>query len=387
VTAIALDARSQEARRGAEFALVRLLDPVGLTLIRRRLAAAAAPAGQTDKRFEVQSLIGDVASYGAAARDAGPLVVRYLDSSYHPDLRAAAALAVGRIDYRASTGALMALQPEFADDWLIAYNAAESLGRLRAAEARPLLERLRREHWHSGVRNNAERALNAIVGGAFARAGTSNDTEPHSVRDTFGEEYVYFGGLRHGADGAARCSADGLGRSSAATDGSAAIPWPSENPVEVAFDPIPQVRTIEIRRRLSQSHAPGRLQAILPVRSGHLVAFNGGEFGGGLHFVPKSGPPLPLLHAPVWFMWTMDGRLYAATGLSHGVLDSGELVVVSLDRLTVDRAVRLPAHPDRLIALNDRSVLLSTPAGAVGVSWDGRLYDAARHPFCRSRGG
>lgn len=385
VAAIALTAASQEARRGAEFALVRLRDPLGLTLSRRRLAALAAPAGRNDAFYEVRSLIGDIAAYGPAARDAGPLIARYLHPSYHADLRATAALAAGGIGDTSSVRALMALQPELTDDWLIAYNAAESLGRLRAAEARPLLERLRRGHWHRGVRHNAERALQAIAGGAFARKGIASDPQPYLVaKGADGEEYVYFGDLRYAADEATRCRPDGIPRRRVPTDDLADLPWPESGAAEIVFEAPSDARAGQIRARISETQAAGRLQSAIRVRGGHLIAFNGGEFGGGLLFLPESGSARSLLHAPVQFMWRMGGRLYVATGIAHGVLDSGDVAVVDPDRLTVERTIRLPAHPDRLLAVGGSSVVVGTAAGAVGISVDGTLHEAGAHAFCGS---
>ena len=130
----------------------------------------------------------------------------YLGAAYDEDLRADAALALGRIDAREAVPALLALAPDLADDWVLAYNVAESLGRLRATGARPLLERLARDYWHRGVRNNATRALNAIAGGAFASyAGAAADDPPYAgSRGENDEELAYLGDLRFAGDDASR---------------------------------------------------------------------------------------------------------------------------------------------------------------------------------------
>ena len=163
--------------------------------LQRRLAAVRPDAAIGDGRWTASSLIGQIARYGAAARASGPAITPYLGASQDEDLRANAALALGRIDARAAVPALRALAPALSDDWLLAYNVAESLGRLRAEAARPLLEGLAREHWHRGVRRNAARALGALSGGPSpcppARSGA-----PIPIRAAPWRGILYVGGLR-----------------------------------------------------------------------------------------------------------------------------------------------------------------------------------------------
>ena len=383
---LARNARSEDARWGAIWELVQLTHPAGLAPIQRQLESLPADAALThDSTWDVRNLIGAIGRYGEAGRASGPSIARYLDRRYEEDLRADAALALGQVQDASSIPALLATAPDLSDDWLLAYNVAESLGRLRAVEGRPLLERLAAEHWHRGVRNNAARGLNAVTGGAFARPDFSGDTAPYATeRDERGQEILYFGHLRYAGDDDARwCRPDEEGESSIlALDPVGAIRWPGHGWRDIEFGAVDADTSAEVRQHIPITQVQGYVTASLPTRFGDLVAFNGGEFGGGLFYVPDRGSARALFEEPVAFAWQMSGKLYVAAGLAHLFLDLGHIYVIDPARLRIERVIRLPASPRRMSVSDRRAVIVQTGEGDIAIGERGRLFDPERLGDC-----
>jgi HEAT repeat protein len=375
------------ARDAAVYALARLRHPAALPGLRRELDGISENDRDSDREWQTRMLIESIAAYGEAARGAGPAMAPYLDGRHDPDLRAEAALGLGQVGDRSSIAALMATAPDLRDDWLLAYNVAESLGRLRATQARSLLEGLQLQYWHRGVRNNAARALNMIAGGRFARPDVAEDGRAYPVpRDEQGNEYLYMGDLRYAGDDASRwCSLSGDERRIALSqDPVGEIVWPSRGGATLKPGGVDDARQVEIRREIPVRQVQGRVVTVLPVRSDRLVGFNGGEFGGGLYHLPRRGPARALLGEPVVAAWLMGGKLYVAAGLAHLVLDQGHLYVIDPRRLRVERTIRLPASPWRLAVSSHGAVIVETREGHVAIREDGRLIDPGRIGDCAS---
>ena len=359
---LAEHARSDAVRVAAENMLASLSHPAALAPLQRRLAVLRPDAAIEGGRWRAASLIRQIARYGAAARASGPAIMLYLGAAQDEDLRADAALALGRIDSRAAVPALLALAPALPDDWLLAYNVAESLGRLRAEAARSLLERLAREHWHRGVRRNAARALSALSGGPFAiPAEPGSGVLYPNPRSVDGQEFVYIGDLRFAGDDATR-----------------ACPRLARMPGVVAGAEAGEA----LRRRIPNALARGEVKFVLQVNRGALVGLDGGEFGGGIVLLRDRGSPRALTDEPVAFAWRMGRRLYVAAGLAHLGLDRGHLYVVDLARLRIQRTIRLPASPRALHAAPGGAAVIDTAAGQVAVGPDGRLIDSGRIDGC-----
>jgi len=378
-------APSAEARDAVVHTLAQLRHPSALEPLQRRLADLPTErALRREGEWDAHDLIATLAAYGEAARASGPAIARYLGSRHDRDLRAEAALALGQVGDRSSIASLAATSADLDDDWLLAYNVTESLGRLRAEETRTLLERLQRQHWHRGVRNNAARALNAVGGGPFERADAPGDGAPYRApSDDEGNELLYFGGLRFTGDQPSVCQGEFDERHvNLSRDPIGRIAWPARGGAEIRLEPLEGPRARELRRRVPVRQVQGQVQAVLPRRGGELIAFNGGEFGGGLFHVPARGSPRPLLEEPVFAAWRMGGRLYVAAGLNHLVLDRGHLYIVDPERLAVERIVRLPASPYGLFATRQRAVIINTLEGDLAVREDGRLVDAATIHGC-----
>ncbi len=377
---LAEQARSDDVRASAEATLAFRSHPAALAPLQRRLAAL--PPEVRREYWSVRRLIGQIAQYGAAARASGPAIIPYLGAAHGEHLRADAALALGRIDARAAVPALLALAPDLADDWLLAYNVAESLGRLRAAEARPLLERLAAGYWHRGVRHNAARALNMISGGAFTDPASAGDGAAYPApRGPDGVEYMYFGHLRFAGDDAAD-SCDPQGERRFAQDPVAVLRPRGGAVTELTLVPVAAAARAAFRRQIPHAVARGEVQFALPVDEGTLVGFNGGEFGGGLVLLPDEGTPRTLTGEPMAFAWRTGNRLFLAAGLAHLMLDTGHVYVVDPVRLRIERTIRLPASPQRLYAAPDGTAIVDTEAGQVAVGADGQLVDVERVRGC-----
>lgn len=382
-----IDAPAPEASETALWILARRRHPAALAPLQRLLAALPAETAAARPRdWQARDLISTLSAYGEAARASGGAIARFLGPSYPGDLRAAAALAIGRVGDPATIDALAATAPAWNDDWLLAYNAAESLGRLRAAGARPLLERLMRDHWHRAVRNNAARALSMIAGGPFARSDLPGDgAPPQTLRGPRGEELFRVDSLRY--------AGDDLPRSCARSTAERTVPL-SQDPVGRIAWPRQGVHVLEVRRlddgtardlraAIPPLAARGSPVAHLTVGRGDLIAFNGGEFGGGLYLIPESGAAArPLLTDPVVALWQMGGKLYAATGLDHLGSDWGTLYVIDPRRFAVERRIRLPASPTGFAVSSGHAAIVSSGAGDIAIREDGRLVDAALMAAC-----
>jgi hypothetical protein len=391
VASLAAGAASDETRWIAERALVALRDPRGLAAYRQRLERAEGDGEQGDGWHRAW-LIESIGSYGVEASAAAPLVARALAGSRDERVRASAALALGRLGDPAAAPALLAAAG-IEEDWLLAYNVAESLGRLRAADARPFLERLAAGYWHQGVRNNAKRALNAIAGRGFSLSGDGgDDAERASLPDPEAEEgsaaaesgRIELGYLRHPDDRPSRCFMLGEDeRTQPMPSDEAGVPaWPVRGIEQLRFVAVAPAVRDSVRRRISVREVQGIVRFAVPARDGRLVALDGGEFGGGLYHLPRTGSARPLFEEPVAALWRMNGRIYVAAGLSHLVLDFGHLYEIDPVRLAVTRRIRLPAAPTGIGAAAGRAIVVETARGDLGIRADGRLVDVASISAC-----
>ena len=383
IVELAQNARNEETREQATQQLVRLEHPAGLAPSQERLDSLTLDDAIEDD-WPVRQLINDVATYGNQGAGSGSDIARFLDARLDEDLRTDAALAIGQVGNRAQIPALLALEPELNDDWLMAYNVSESLGRLRAEEARPLLQNLINQHWHLGVRNNARRALAMIDGGEFAMPGVAGDGRPYpNPIDENGNEYLYSGGLRWAGDDASEwCGPDRNGVLEIRGDPAGQIEWPGHSSVKAEIPELTEILFNDLRDAVSTSIARGSPIAYLPYDPGRLIAFNGGEFGGGLVYLNNEGVARLILREPIDAMWTMNGKLYVVSGLAHMVSDYGHVRVINLDTLEIERTVRLPASMVGAGLTSDHQVIIETRAGDMALAEDGSLLDARDRSLC-----
>lgn len=379
---------SPEVRAGAEIVLIRLRHPAGLEAALRDLEEARSflsgtARGPVHPQLESPGLrdmrialaIRDVGRFAAEARNSVPLLLWFLGRADVPDARAAAALALGSVGDGAAGRSLVALEQAFADDWLLAYNAVESLGRLRLAEARPLLERTSRTHWYRPVRNNAERALNALRGGAFERSGVPRDGAPFEQSDDEDETILYFGDLRYRGDRDLPSWCDAEAGASVALQqiplGGLHFPPSGTRFLSFRHGDPGEARSLTAAR---PELARGDVTAVVPTRDGMLIGHARGDEGALFHF-DEQGRRRELVRDRVGFGFRLGGRLYFVTGSVHAMSTWGSVWEIDADAARIIRRIRLPAHAYRASVASARAVILETGEGAVAIREDGSLAD------------
>jgi hypothetical protein len=362
-----------DARRRGEDALIGRRHPLGLHALKGRIEAfggAMQPRG-----WQIENALVQAGRYGPVAAPLGPAIAAFLDSA-DAELPARAALALAQIASPAGAERLIALEPGFEDDWLLAYNALEALGRARVAEARPLIERAR-SHWHAAVRNNAQRALNSLAGGDFARPAALAGPAGKQPRGHFP-----LSDLRFGDDAApAFCGAKIRGsRTPLPQDPPGAVSWPASGAERLAFE-SPARPSASMMPPPPPGRPWGRIVFRLPLGSGYAVGHESGEFGGGIVHIRPDGGTATIADGNPAFAVPMGGRWYVAEGLSHLGLDRGSLIVLDSGG-RVARRIRLPASPREAIATESRTLVIRTGGGDIAIREDGRLVDPSRLALC-----
>jgi HEAT repeat protein len=357
--------------------LIQRRHPVGREILRERLQALSS------KPWQAAETVRQLGDYGSAAADVGALVADHLASA-SPDVRIEAALTLGRIEAKGEAPKLIALEPQFEDDWLLAYDALESLGRMRSAAARPMLERVSGTHWHRAVRNNAERALASLAGGDFARPGVAGDALPFKGPEQGGSLHLPSEWLRYAGDAQPRACRQ-LQRASerpAAQDPPEAIRWPGNGAKRLVFEPLAAASAGPLRLRLGPDRGSARIPFRVRLRSGLLTGYDQGEWGGAVVHLGSDGPSETLLRGNPRGGLRMGGRLYILEGLWHGVMSRGSVAVIAGDPPRLLRRIRLPGKPEEVLATDRRTLVIRTAEGDVAIREDGRLIDPESPAAC-----
>jgi hypothetical protein len=368
-----VDARIREA---AENEIIRLRRPEGLDMLLARLSAAA---GRPNADFEASLVLEDIGDYGPAALGAAPAVRAYLSDPLPSEARAEAALSLGRIGDAAAIPPLVALLAQAESDWLLAYNIAESLGRLRAGAAKGGLERLAASHWFRPVRNNAARALNSLAGGPFELPGKgAGDGPPDFISVD----------LRFAAD-------QDPERDCGFPEGGPAIPypqtelaqvrWPERGSAAIALTPPPAALPDPVRRAAAGLQLRSRgLKLLVPDGSGWLAGVDNGEWGGGLYRIDASGAVNMLIEDNFTAAFRFGEHIYVVTGLAHMVLNHGFMWRLGGEgvKIVVSAPLRLPGRVASFALSSDRLLLMRTNLGDVAIDEDGRPRRPAA--ACRS---
>ena len=375
---------SAQVRNRAEYTLIRNRHPHGLAALTRdleearRLLSGPAEGPVSDSRVALG--VRDVGTYGAAAREAVPLLSWFLAARDLPDTRAAAALALGSIGDRSAAAMLVGLEPAFADDWLLAYNVVESLGRLRIAEARALIARAASGHWYAPVRNNAGRALNALAGGDFARPGVPNDGAPYEQSDDPDEgTIIYAGDLRYRGDRDLPlwCAPERAAAVALRQNPVGAIPWPRAGARSLSPRAPDGAEAQRLRVGRPALEPRARITLVVPTPGGVLIGEKRGDWGGALFHFDAQGGARVLVRDNVSFAFRLGGRLYVVTGDSHALMSDGAVWEIDPEALRVVRRIRLPAEARRAFATSGRALVLATREGALAILENGSLADPA----------
>lgn len=392
---------SEGVRRTAIAELIGLRHPYGLVTLKSDLESALAtldeypanaffPSFPESEDFDgyvllwgIEDALRAIAGYGIEANALGPLVTPFLERRDLRDIRNQAALTIGQIGFQQGVDALLAQRDDFADDWYLAYNVVESLGRLRAESARSAVETIMRDHWYKPVRNNAERALAFLDGGEFARPGVVRDGAAPSGDDQWsltGADFRYQGDL---SETPSVCSADKEKQYKLFIP--RRLAWPRTGGVSLNlekptaaeakgfFSDYPKLR--ELR---------GELEFAVEFGNRMIAGLNAGEFGGGVYTIDRRGRIETLIPDNAIAAFKTSRSLFVATGLSHLGSSSGEIWVINLKRRTpvLRRRIHLPLEPHGFEAAYRETLIMKGERGDVAIRSDGNLVDPLKIESC-----
>lgn len=360
IAGLVTDGTNQMMRVRTLRVLAGLRHPVALEEYQRQLNEIAHAGYGTRSAWQTVELMRGIAGYGDHARMAGPSIESLLDSRYDLEIREQAALALGRIGYVAAIPSLMGTAVDFEDDWLLAYNATQTLGVLRATKARGLLTRTARSHWHMAVRRSAKRALAWINGDPIP-------SEPDEV--VAGSNFFRPYGPEH-AGYQPRWSGSIAGGPLVLASPVDELPIPRDGARKIGLHG-PKI-AIPKDVVLPMQEGGGTVSLLIPWKGGWLVGTNNGEWGGSLQLVGAT-QRVRLATGNVIGGFTWGGRLYILSGLQHLSLDRGRLWEIDVKAGRLKRDILLPAMPAELIVVDRGVVILRTSRGDVAINPSGAL--------------
>ena len=294
------------------------------------------------------SLIRGIASLGGAGSVAGPrLQALLLDPS--PWVAAAAAEALGWIGDEEATPHLLAAT--HSQHWLLVYQAAWSLGRLRAAEAREPLSQLRDGHWSYPVRTVAAQALEAL------------DKPPEPPEAGLRRIIDHFQDVQRHIHEAPVCEGD--------------VAWRGERlqlQDQAVWPPAPFTNSWP-------RFIPADARAVFPVDDGWLVGLDQGEFGGGLFHYSRAGRERVILKdAPIGGIYRASSGLVATEGVDHMMYRPGNvyrLVRSGNGSWQAQPLVTLQAAPRKTAMAQDGTLIVQSRGAVVAITQGGALEGAA----------
>lgn len=336
--------------------------------------------------------VNDIGKLGEVGHDLGPYLVTLFNRNDMPNTRAAAALALGQINYKLAIPVLLKDRKAYHDDWLLAYNVAESLGRLEDDDSYDFLKKMEQSHWHPAVRNNASRALNYLRGNNFAREGIEGDGEPFPETDEDGNylfsPYRYAGEVMLEIEFSYKNCGNwdyDLKERELSQSPIGRIKFPRRGIQSLKGRNVRSSRIPKFSEEISQSLSRGRVTSVFETSRGTLIGTAAGEFIGGLDFIDKNGKVSNIVPDNIQFSFLMKDELYVVTGLSHMFSSYGELWVVDLSSNTpkIVRRIRLPSEVGEIKATDKKAVIFETKDGDVAMSESGKLLDLRSSHVCR----
>jgi HEAT repeat protein len=327
-------------------------------------------AARLDENPDPRQLF-ELAMVGPAGRDAGPAVVGLLS---HPDadVRLAAARALGFIGYAPAAPALVE-KLDAPDDLRMNWVAADSLGRLRAVQAKPALERLAAAHPYPPVRAAAANALRQMGQPVVAQKVVDDQVGgvEYSVYDRIGDDLP----LCKRAD-VRRVDEPATAKLYLERDARAlqALAFDS---VVLSYGPSAEEEASAAREDRIVEVTPGNMvehrtatrevpAVALRVDGGWLAGSNRGEWGGELMFLPDSGKPYRVMDGNIVDIHRLGGRIVATFGIAHLFLNQGQVVELALgqDARWISRPWRnLPGAPLSVSLVEGDQLLIDVVSG------------------------
>jgi HEAT repeat protein len=339
--------RSPQLRNWIDTALIGIRSTASGEIFARRLRDAPDDIA-----------LGDVAETGRAAVDAGSAVVEVLDGSDDPEVRIAAARALGYIGYMPGVTSLIARLHDPVDPRMVGV-AAEALGRLQAQEALPALDATAEQHWFVGARQAASEAARHIR----EHSAYVSRYPPDNFRLEF---FSYqFSGEQLGD--CKRPMLDLLEES-------------AERKLRVRADPAASARIAELTKNSggSRSGTEAVPHVALRVEDGWLMGSDQGEWGGELTFVGDDGDRQLVFSDNIENIVRLGDRLVAVTGLAH-LISHGAVIELQRDgRRWSARTWRvLPDAPQASALVRPGNLFVKTDNGnLVLISPEGQMSAA-----------
>ncbi|HNT27960.1 MAG TPA: HEAT repeat domain-containing protein [bacterium] len=266
-------------------------------------------------------LLRDIAEFGPAAVEAGPIILKSYDEDEKRKndpfagsfCKICAVRTLGYIGYKEATEKLLGLLDDD-QNWVMVYVTVESLGRLRAQEAIPALTNISRKHWFRTVRDAAVKALKYIDTG---------DSTIYPRSNNFPHEYFSFEDLE-----------EVTARSSPIPEETKklcrkAIEEKMTDPTAIdraKMDEILQKVTSVVDGNPNQRYYIDKTSKGIKVDGGYMIGTDHGEFGGHVLFVTERGEieliardhPIAIVTSPIFGIVVASG--YRHLGQHFGVL-------------------------------------------------------------------
>lgn len=344
---------SRRVHERAGYTLVKMRHPAGLDFLMEQLGAVPGKGLSSDPS---DVAVRNILRYEEEAKRAAPELVEALRSSPSWNVRADAAYALGVLRYAPAIPALRAAISR--QDWVLAYNAVESLAKLDDKGAIPLLRATAADYWFVAVRRNAERALARLSGG---RAVFADEIEPGSLPLAPDWQDLQF------------CNWVEERNGYSVTRRKTNAVWRGKRYELTQLDP-PRADDNEMGARDASPSEDGRpVSAVFALEGGMLVGTSNGEWGGSLWFISNSKAPTRLIDDNVQGIFEFRNELIVLTGNSHMGHPSGTAWKIEWATDETPRArpwLRLPYNPYAAGYADNGALIIVAAGGALAIDGD-----------------
>lgn len=335
---------------------------IGILIERIRATPRASHPEVYGAEFRLLMLLRELAAYGEDAKAAAPILEEFLGKDQLRDTRAAATFFAGLIGYEESIPYLMAALADGEDDWLLAYNAIESLARLNAVSSINAIRTLESTHWSLAVRNNAKRAIELLEGG-------ESKFQEDGYRLHWNEIPMWH--VVYPKDHADWCE-DGQYTWPPKLEG---VSWRGDTYAMQGLRSIGRFEEKILREKIRYLADRRPISGSLKTRNGWLVGTDAGEWGGALYHISKRGKQTLMINENVDAIVELGSKIYVITGLAHGSSDEGRVWEVDISRrvIAVLREIRMPGDATGYTIVENKALLIGTRKEPFAITAEGKL--------------